>query len=79
MRQIVELKEYPPIHKIFDLFKDEKNAVFLDSSLQNNLGKYSIIGLYPYLELINGKTFTVNGQECSQSFESYSDSFMIKS
>lgn len=71
MRMITELKEYPPIHKIFDLFRKEKNAVFLDSSLKNNLGKYSIIGLYPYLELINGKEFTVNGEVSSKSFETF--------
>lgn len=71
MRIIEELRVYPPIHKIFELFKDEKNAVFLDSSLQNELGNYSIIGLYPYLELINGETFTVNGQVCTNSFETF--------
>ena len=71
MRLIEELKSYPPIHKIFELFKDEKNAVFLDSSLQNRLGNYSIIGLHPYLELVNGKTFTVNGEVCPDSFETF--------
>ncbi|MCI8465034.1 MAG: aminodeoxychorismate synthase component I [Lachnospiraceae bacterium] len=46
-------------------------AVFLDSSLRNHLGRYSIVGLYPYLTLVKGEKFTVNGQEWGQSFETY--------
>lgn len=78
MRIIEELNIYPPIRKIFELFKDEKNAVFLDSSLQNKLGNYSIIGLYPYLELINDKKFTVNGQVCDSSFETFIKEYISK-
>lgn len=76
MRLIEELKVYPPIHNIFSLFQDEKNAVFLDSSLQNKLGNYSIIGLYPYLELSHGEQFTVNGQICNTSFEAFVKEYM---
>lgn len=71
MRIIEELKLYPPSHEIFELYKEEKNAVFLDSSLNSKLGNYSIIGLSPYLELIYGETFTVNGELCTCSFEAY--------
>lgn len=71
MRTIKELKDYPPIHRIFDRYAGERMAVFLDSSLQNHLGNYSIIGLFPYLTLIKGESFTVNGRECGQSFEAY--------
>jgi len=71
MRTIKELDIHPPINLIFDLYKNEKNAVFLDSSLKNDLGQYSIIGLYPYLELINGNEFTVNGVICEEPFEIY--------
>lgn len=71
MRTIRALERYPEIHRIFDLFEKEEKAVFLDSSLRNNLGQYSIIGLFPYLTLVNGDKFTVNGEECGQSFESY--------
>ena len=46
-------------------------AVFLDSSLQNELGQYSIIGLFPWMTLVNGDKFTVNGKECGQSFEGF--------
>lgn len=71
MHTIEVLETYPPIHRIFDLFAEEEMAVFLDSSLQNELGQYSIIGVFPYLTLVNGDKFTVNGEECGQSFESY--------
>lgn len=53
MRIVEEIKNYPPISDIFDLYKNEKNAVFLDSSLQNKLGRYSIIGIEPYLEIVD--------------------------
>ena len=70
-RTIRMMKDFPPIHRIFDLFAEEEMAVFLDSSLQNALGRYSVIGLFPYLTLVKGETFTVNGVECEQSFEEY--------
>lgn len=52
---------------IFHPYRDEPMAVFLDSSLENNLGRYSIIGLNPYLilEEIQGKC-TLNGKLQSQ-------------
>lgn len=65
------LSPYIPIYDIFTIFSQEKDAVFLDSSLENKLGRYSIIGLNPYLKLVNGREFTVNGQVSAQSFESY--------
>lgn len=71
MRTIKVLEEYPPIHRIFDRFAEEEMAVFLDSSLQNELGQYSIIGLFPWMTLVNGDKFTVNGKECGQRFETY--------
>lgn len=33
---------------IYTIFKDEKDSIFLDSSLQNNLGRYSFIGVNPF-------------------------------
>lgn len=71
MQTIRVLEQYAPIHRIFDLFAEEEMAAFLDSSLQNELGRYSIIGLFPWMTLVNGDKFTVNGEECGQSFESY--------
>lgn len=37
--------------QIFALFAEEKNVAFLDSSLENSLGQYAIIGLVPYHEV----------------------------
>lgn len=34
--------------QIFSLFADEQDAAFLDSSQENSLGQYAIIGLVPY-------------------------------
>lgn len=78
MRIIEELKEYPPIYKIFEAFKDERYAVFLNSSLHNNLGNYSIIGLYPYLELIIGDVFTINGKVCNTSLEDFLKKYLVQ-
>ena len=49
--------------EIFALFAEEQNAAFLDSSLENNLGQYSIIGLVPYHEVnVEKGRLSVNGQ-----------------
>lgn len=71
MRTIKVLEAYPPICRIFDRYAEEEMAVFLDSSLRNHLGTYSVVGLFPYLKLVKGERFTVNGQECEESFEAY--------
>ncbi|MEY8428411.1 aminodeoxychorismate synthase component I [Lachnospiraceae bacterium 46-15] len=71
MRTIRMLEDYPALFRIFDLFAEDEMAVFLDSSLQNELGQYSIVGVFPYLTLKNGDKFTVNGEECGQGFEAY--------
>ena len=71
MRTIRMLEDYPALSGIFDLFAEDEMSVFLDSSLQNELGQYSIVGVFPYLTLKNGDKFTVNGEECGQSFEAY--------
>lgn len=71
MRTIRMLEKYPPMERIFRRYAGEKGAVFLDSSLQNELGRYSVIGLYPYLTLVKGERFTVNGRACGQKFETF--------
>lgn len=71
MRTIRVIEKYPPLCQIFEQYEKEPMAVFLDSSLENHLGRYSIVGLFPYLSLIKGETFTVNGRECGKSFEAY--------
>lgn len=73
MQLLREFDQYPPIDRIFSLIHCREDAVFLDSSLKNQLGRYSIIGLSPYLKLVKGEDhFTVNGQICKEmSFEDY--------
>lgn len=65
-----------PIEKIFSLFYMEEDTVILESSLQNQLGRFSIIGRLPFLKLVKGKTFTVNGDPCAQSFEEYVNDYL---
>lgn len=48
---IRELPFYKEAADIFELYKERELAVFLDSALENSLGQYSIIGLFPYLIL----------------------------
>ena len=43
-RIIKELKPYIPAAEIFPIYMEEADAIFLDSSLVNDLGRYSIIG-----------------------------------
>lgn len=67
---IRKLSFYKETADIFEQYKDQEMAAFLDSSLKNNLGKYSIIGLNPYLILKeeNG-IFYKNGMPQKESFE----------
>ena len=72
-RIIKELKQYIPAVDIFRIYEKEEGCAFLDSSLVNELGQYSIIGRHPYLKLVkDGDTFTVNGNpETEKTFEDY--------
>lgn len=83
----MELPEYIPVFDIFEAIREEEEAVLLDSSLctpsrkQDGegeredgavLGRYSIIGLRPYLSVKKEKDgFTVNGEKREGSFEAY--------
>lgn len=78
MRLMREFNHYPSIHRIFSLLHDQEDAVFLDSSLRNQLGRYSIVGLSPYLKLVKGEKFTVNGQVCTKHFESWVKNYLKK-
>lgn len=72
-RQIKKLNSYISAVEAFHVFSSEKDCAFLDSSLVNDLGRYSIIGSEPYLKLVrDGDSFLINGQEETQiSFEDY--------
>lgn len=71
MHEIREIKSYPPIYEIFAHYQEEEDIVFLDSSLQNQLGRYSIVGRRPYRKLVQGDRFTVNGAVQDIAFEEY--------
>ena len=60
-RVIKELEEYISAADIFQILKKEKDLAFLDSSLVNQLGRYSVIGRKPYLKLVkDGGKFYIN-------------------
>lgn len=72
MRIVRKLEEYVPIAEIYDEFAKETDTVFLDSSLRNEMGRYSILGRNPYLKLVKGEEgFFVNGAAQTESFEAY--------
>ena len=47
--KVYKLNFYRKAEDIFECYKEENMAIFLDSSLENQLGQYSVIGLNPYL------------------------------
>ena len=72
-RKIEKMKYYVPAAELYRRYQEKEECVFLDSSLVNDLGRYSIIALRPYLKLVKDQNrFTVNGvQEEQQTFEEY--------
>lgn len=78
MQMIKQLEPYVSAERVFSLFKEEPDAVFLDSSLQNKLGSYSIIGRKPYLKLVKGEAFTVNGAVSEVPFEEFLRDYLKK-
>ena len=79
-RKIKKLDIYTPAAELFRIYQKEEECVFLDSSLVNHLGKYSIIGRCPYLKLVkDGEIFTINGlEEKEQTFESYMKTYLAE-
>ena len=53
MQLLRALETYIPLAEIFAYgrFYEKEDTAFLDSSLENELGRYSILGLKPYLKL----------------------------
>jgi len=67
---IKKLDIYRPLVEIFGLFYSDKQSVFLDSALNNELGRYSIVGLNPYMEMKEQSGIClVNGVVQEQSLE----------
>ena len=80
--EVRKLKKYIDIYDIFrvlmsqDNFKENKIS-FLDSSLKNKYGKYSIIGINSYLELKEkDNKFYINDKLSDENFEEYLDGFL---
>lgn len=72
-RIIRELRPYRSTAEIFQILGEERDSVFLDSSLVNDLGRYSIIGRNPYLKLLKRwrQVFITNIEETEITFEEY--------
>ena len=62
-RVTAELERYVPASEVFRLAAKEPGCAFLDSSLVNELGRWSILGLRPYKTLIKEQdgSFTEDG------------------
>jgi aminodeoxychorismate synthase, component I, bacterial clade len=75
---VKRLDWYIPSSEIFTLFHEYNKAVFLDSSLKNDLGRYSIIGINPYLEMKEqaGKCF-VDGNVVDESLEKVMKQYLL--
>lgn len=67
---VQELPFYKKTSDLFRLYAQNPQAIFLDSSLQNELGRYSIICLNPYLTVKeeDGVCYC-NDLPCQESFE----------
>lgn len=74
-------KEWPcycPAIDIYSCYSEEKDTVFLDSSLENRYGTYSMIGIHPYLKVEdrNGELF-VNGVPQEGTFVGYISEYLL--
>ncbi len=66
---IRKLDIYKEAAAIFECCQNEKMAAFLDSSLEGETGRYSVIGLDPYLILTEDEgVFYRNGEPQKESF-----------
>ena len=77
--EIRRLHFYKEAAYIFTMYRNREMAVFLDSALNNQLGRYSVIGLYPYLILKeeNGLCYR-NGEIQLKTFEKILDEELEK-
>ena len=79
-RIIKEMKPARNAAELYRYFAGEEDSVFLDSSLVNKLGRYSVIGAVPYLKLVKeGNNFYINGEkEITCSFETYLKTYLAE-
>lgn len=73
-----KLEKYIDIFSIFKILEKKYESIsFLDSSLQNKYGQYSIIGIDLYLELKeDNEKFYINNTESEEKFEEYLRRFL---
>nr|WP_296083430.1 aminodeoxychorismate synthase component I [uncultured Blautia sp.] len=79
-RIIKEMKPARNAAELYTYFAGADDSVFLDSSLINKLGRYSVIGAVPYLKLVKeGNDFYINGEkETTCSFEEYLKNYLAE-
>lgn len=79
-RIIKEMKPARGAAELYTYFAGTNDSVFLDSSLVNKLGRYSVIGAVPYLKLVKeGNGFYINGEkETTCSFETYLKTYLAE-
>ena len=79
-RIIKEMKPARGTAELYTYFAGTDDSVFLDSSLVNKLGRYSVIGAVPYLKLVKeGNNFYINGEkETMCSFETYLKTYLAE-
>lgn len=79
-RIIKEMKPARNAAELYRYFAGEEDSAFLDSSLVNRLGRYSIIGAVPYLKLVKDEnSFYINGEkETTCSFEEYLKKYLAE-
>ena len=58
---VKRLEPYRPAAELFEYFKEEEAAVFLDSSLQGDLDGIPVNGRKPYLSLVQSDRLYING------------------
>jgi len=76
MRTIKRLDKYVSIDLIFSLFFNEKDAVILESSLKNKLGRYSIIGRQAYMKVVKKDNLMINDELCEEDFMSFMGNYL---
>ncbi|AFM39354.1 aminodeoxychorismate synthase, component I [Desulfosporosinus acidiphilus SJ4] len=78
MADYKEWSGYCPAVDIYSSYAEEKDTVFLDSSLKNMYGNYSIIGIHPYLRIEdrNGELF-VNGVPQKGTLTGYISDYLL--
>lgn len=78
--KVKKLENYIDIYKIFKILKQEeigKDLAFLDSSLENKYGEFSIIALNSYLELKEKDgEFFINNEKSEENFEDYLSEYL---